>query len=278
MKFVGHTMGTPNATVAEAIKLYGDAGLDAMEIVAQDGTKFWIDAPESVIKEVMAAAEAAKLDGKLPDGILTLTPYFWHINNSDPQVRREHIEGLKRAILLAKKMGASFVRSYGGTDNAGGTMEENWNRAVEALKEVAPLAEENGIVVVIENHPGTMIRTGEATRKMVDEVGSAYVQALYDPANVMHDTDEPWEHTYEVQRGTIAYVHVKDYYMEGETRKACPVGKGIVPWDKIMAKLQEDGYDGYCSFEYEKKWYPDQLDDAEIGVPECIRYIQSVMK
>lgn len=277
MKFVGHTMGTPNQTVAEAIKLYGDAGLDAIEIVAQEGGKFWVDAPEELVQEIMDAVAAANAEGKLMDGVITLTPYYWFINNSDEQVRREHIEGLKRAILLAKRMGAKFVRSYGGTDNAGGTMEENWVRAVDALKEVAPVAEENDICVIVENHPGTMTRTGKSTADLVKEVGSSHVKALYDPANVMHDTDEPWEDTYEVQRGIIAYVHVKDYYMEGETRKACSVGKGIVPWADIMAKLKADNYDGYCSFEYEKRWYPDQLEDAEIGVPECIKYIQSVM-
>ena len=277
MKFVGHTMGTPNQSVAEAFRLYADAGLDAIEIVAQEGGKFWIDAPQELVDEVMNAAAQVKAEGKLTDGVITLTPYYWHINHSDPKVRQDNIEGLKRAILMAKAMGAKFVRSYGGVDNAGGTMEENWDRAVDALKQVAPLAEENDIIVLVENHPGTMTRTGEDTAKLLREVGSTHVLALYDPANVMHDTKEPWEYTYDVQRGLIGYVHVKDFFMEGTTRKACSVGKGIVPWDKIMAKLKADGYEGYCSFEYEKRWYPDQLEDAEIGVPECINYLNSVM-
>ena len=269
MKFVGHTMGTPEQTVAEAIKLYSDVKLDAIEIACQEGGAFWVGAPEEQVKEIV---DASKL---LPYGVITLTPYFWFINNSDDKVREENIQGVKDAILLAKKMGAKYVRSYGGTDNAGGTEEENWKRAVEALKEIAPVAEKNDIMVIIENHPGTMTRTGEATYNMVNEIASSHVRALYDPANVMHDTDEDWEYTYDVQKDIIAYVHCKDYYMEGETRKACAVGKGIVPWDKIMKKLS--GYDGFVSFEYEKRWYPDQLEDAEIGVPKCIDYLKSVL-
>ncbi len=271
MKFVGHTMGTPELDVCRAIDLYSSIGMDAIEIVAQEGGTFWIDAPDELIEQVMEAAR------KLPDGVVTLTPYYWHINNSDEQVRRENIEGMKRAIQLAKRMGAKFVRAYGGTDNAGGTMEENWIRAVDALKEIAPAAEACGITVVVENHPGTMTRTGEATARLIAEVGSPNVRALYDPANVLYDTSEPWEHTFDVQKDIIAYVHVKDFFMEGENRKACAVGQGIVPWDKIVKKLEEIGYDGYCSFEYEKRWYPDQLEDAETGVPACVRYIQRVM-
>lgn len=271
MKFVGHTMGTPDQTVAEAIGLYAEAGLDAIEIVSQDGGKFWIDAPEELVQEVMNASQ------KLPDGVITLTPYYWHINNADETIRRENIECMKRAVQLAKRMGAKFVRAYGGTDNAGGTMEENWDRAREALKEIAPVAEANDIIVIVENHPGTMTRTGEATAKLLKEVGSTHVKALYDPANVMHDTQEAWEYTFETQKDVIAYVHCKDYYMEGQERRACSVGKGIVPWDQIMKKLQDMGYDGYVSFEYEKRWYPDQLEDAKIGVPECAAYIKSVL-
>lgn len=272
MKFVGHTMGTPNLTVAEAIKLYADSGLDAIEIVSQEGGKFWIDAPEELIQEVIHASL------RLPDRVITLTPYYWDINNADEKIRSDQIEGMKRAVKLAKRMGAKYVRAYGGKDTAGGSEEENWNRCVLALKEIASVAEANDIIVVVENHPGTMTRTGKATAKMIHEVGSPCVRALYDPANVMHDTDEDWEVTFEVQKDIIAYVHCKDYYMEGTERKACPVGKGIVPWDRIMKKLGENGYDGYVSFEYEKRWYPDQLEDAEIGVPECMEYIRKVIQ
>ena len=269
MKFVGHTMGTPGMSVKDAIALYSSVNLDAIEVAAQEGQAFWIDAPEELVKEVMEAS------GQLPNGIVTLTPYYWHINSADEKLRMENIEGVKRAVALAKRMGAKFVRSYGGVDNAGGTMEENWARAVEALKEIAPVAEANNITVLVENHPGTMTRTGQQTYNLINEVASSHVRALYDPANVLYDTDEPWETTYEVQKDIIAYVHCKDFFIESGTRKACVVGKGIVPWEKIMKKLND--YEGFCAFEYEKRWYPDQLPDAEIGVPQCIAYLKSVL-
>lgn len=269
MKFVGHMMGTPDKTVKEAIALYHSIGMDGIEVVAQEGQAFSIDAPESLITEVMQSSML------LPDGVVTLTPYFWKINSADEKVRAENIDGVKRAVLLASRMGARFVRSYSGVEDAGGTPEENWKRAVEALREIAPVAEKNGVTVLVENHPGTMTRTGEATYQLIDAVGSSRVRALYDPANVLHDTDEPWETTYAAQKDVIAYVHCKDFFMVGGERKACPVGKGIVPWDRIMKKLA--GYEGYVSFEYEKRWYPDQLPDAEIGIPQCVAYLKSLL-
>ena len=128
---------------------------------------------------------------------------------------------------------------------------------------------------MVENHPGTVTRTGENTYKLINEAGFDSVKALYDPANVLHDTEEDWKDTFEVQKDIIGYVHVKDYYMEGTERKACVAGKGIVPWSQIMKLLS--GYRGYLSFEYEKRWYPDQLPDAETGVKECVDYIKSLL-
>ena len=80
MKFVGHTMGTPNLTVAEAIKLYQTIGLDGIEIVAQEGGAFSIDDSADKIETILSEAK------KLPDGVVTLTPYYWDINNIDPKI------------------------------------------------------------------------------------------------------------------------------------------------------------------------------------------------
>ena len=269
MKFVGHTMATPHIAVPEAIELFRTVGLDGIEIVAQDGGAFSVHDSEEKVKEVMHAAK------KLSDGIVTLTPYYWDINNINPHIAEAEIAGMKKAIDLAACMGAQFVRAYGGKEEAGGTQEENWKHAVEALKEIGAYASKTHVTVLVENHPGTVTRTGESTYNLINAVGSDSIKALYDPANVMHDTDEDGEKTYEVQKDIIGYVHVKDYFMEGTERKACVVGKGIVPWDKIMKKLS--GYNGYLSFEYEKRWYPDQLPDADIGVKLCADYIKTLL-
>ena len=39
MKIAGHTMGTPEYTIPEAIKLFHDINLDGIEIVVQDNYK-----------------------------------------------------------------------------------------------------------------------------------------------------------------------------------------------------------------------------------------------
>jgi len=252
--------------IAEAIALFARLGLDGIELVAQEGTPFNIDLPESEIDRIMEASRKNSLP------ITTLTPYFWLINSADEKERRANIDGLIRAVRLAKRMGASFVRSYGGKDTAGGTEEEKFERSVLALQEAGKVAEENGITIIVENHPGTITRTGTATAALVKAVGLESVRALYDPCNVLNDTNEDWLTTLEVQQGLIGYIHCKDYRINDGKRFACVVGEGVVPWLEIMRRVGRQDYN--ISFEYEKRWYPDQIEDAVTGLPKCIAYIK----
>ena len=190
MRFIGHTMAVPGMDTAKAIDLFASLGLDGIELVAQENTPFSIDLPKEEIARIMEASRRCRLP------VVTLTPYFWAINSADPDERRMNIDGLIRAIHLARRMGATFVRAYGGKEEAGGTPEENFERSVAALKEAGKIAEAEGVTLIVENHPGTMTRTGVNTRRMIDAVGMQSVRALYDPCNVLNDTSEDWLTTY----------------------------------------------------------------------------------
>jgi len=270
MQFIGHTMATPGRTVYESIDLFRALGLDGMELVCRPGTDF-----DSGIDNARAVrmADYAGYNG-LP--IVTLTPYAWDINHPDPAAAAAACRELRRAVELADLMRARFVRAYGGREQTGDP-QGAFERAAAALRTVGTAAAEKGVTLIVENHPGTITRTGAATRRLVDAVGLANVRALYDPANVLHDTDEPWETTFAVQRDVIAYVHAKDFDRHQGKRRARPVGAGVVPWREIMARLAAAGYDGPVAFEYEKQWYPEDLDDAETGLPACLRFLRTAL-
>ena len=209
--------------------------------------------------------------------MVTLTPYAWDINSADVDVAAAQIEELKRAVDLAVRMGGRFVRAYGGRAGEPPEYEALFQRSAKALKEAGAYADAKGITILVENHPGTATRTGKATAQLVEQVGLAAVRALYDPGNVLHDTDEDWEITLEVQKDLIAYVHVKDFLIRDGERHACNVGEGIVPWREILPRLVEMGYDGPLCFEYEKKWHPEDLTDAEDGMARSLEFVKGVL-
>lgn len=58
-KIAGHTMGTPEYTVMEALDLFHQIGLDGAEIVIQDGYKSGLPmiCSEETLKQVKCCAE-----------------------------------------------------------------------------------------------------------------------------------------------------------------------------------------------------------------------------
>ena len=56
------------------------------------------------------------------------------------------------------------------------------------------------------------------------------------------------------------------------------VGEGVVPWPEILSKVKEQGYDGWLSLEYERRWHPDDIPDASIGMKKSLEYLKSIME
>ena len=102
----GHTMGTPEYTVEEAMELFAGIGLDGIEIVVQDdfrcGTPNHVD--EVYLQKIKDAAKHSNIR------IICLTPYYCRFNDLDDAVRGTDIEGVKKAIGYAVFLGVEFVR------------------------------------------------------------------------------------------------------------------------------------------------------------------------
>jgi L-ribulose-5-phosphate 3-epimerase len=56
------------------------------------------------------------------------------------------------------------------------------------------------------------------------------------------------------------------------------VGEGILPWREMIAELKRTGYDGWLSIEYERRWYPDLLPPAEIGMKTGADLVRRILK
>ncbi len=273
-------MAVPEMGIMDAMDLFRDLGMDGIEVVSRTleecGSKhgescgeariFSFDWREAEVKHVLEHAEAIKLP------IVTLTQYQKNINIPDPTERMLVLEKIRQHIHFAHKIGASNVRLYAGSDSFG---PESRSLLVQSLRDLGGMASEMGVILLVENHPGTLAITGRQTAEIVSEVECPSVRILYDPANILCHSNEDWEESLELQQKMIAYVHVKDFRMEDGRRKACPPGEGDVPWTKIMRKLVGMGYDGDLSYEYEKKWFPDQLPDSRIGLGRGLAFIKA---
>lgn len=289
MRIAAHTMGTPELTSHEAIDLFSTMGYDGIEFVVQEGFPCgpfvdWSDSDRRALR-------LHCLDASLR--VACLAPYVTDINSLDEETGEAQLRLLRECVALARDLDAPTVRLFGGRQ----VPREEWERsagiAAERLRSVAGLCRETGVKIAVENHYGTIASTAAETAALVRAVGAPEIGVLYDQANITHVRAESWRDAIRAQGGHILHVHAKDMvFVDGvgeedfsrvtnvpkEKRavRAVLLGEGVIPWPEMVPALKEAGYSGYLSVEYTRKWYPEDLPAAEIGMKHCLRYLRSL--
>jgi L-ribulose-5-phosphate 3-epimerase len=290
MRIAGHTLGTPEQTVPEALALFAAAGLDAAEVIYQDGYRSGLP-----LRDRRSAEQARRTSQDLGLPIVGITPYTTAINSLGDRDWRAAIDEFRGAIEIAQLLGADRLRVYAGSwqpdqpDHAA-----HWNQLVTALSTLAPEASAAGIRLCIENHFGTMTQTAAQTARLVREVNHSAVRVLYDQANLTFTHDEPYEEALRIQGDLIGHVHVKDLvftdpdatFQASETARVAEseravrsriVGEGVMPWPAILSALSAIGYDDVLTLEYEYRWHPQDLPAPEVGFARSVAALRALL-
>ncbi len=291
MKIAGHTMGTPEYTVTEAIKLFHDIGIDGAEIVVQDGYCSGISSA-CTPEELDMVKKAAEENGIEISG---LTPYNSYFNDLNDELRQKEIDDILKVIDACQVLDAHYIRIYGGNLQAGDTdhLPERRARLVEAMRFLGDKAAEKDVTLVIENHFNTMCVSARESAEMIKEINHPNVRILYDQANLSFTGKEDYQQAIAIQQDYVAYMHVKDLvFKEGvaftsdevshpdESKRNVYtriIGEGVVPWPEILRSVREHGYDGWLSMEYERRWHPDDIPDASIGMKKGADYLKTLL-
>lgn len=150
------------------------------------------------------AAAAGELRPLLEDHGIHVSQYVGinaHLSATDPERRADGVARIRSAIPAAKALDATMMQSGVGTNAIGATgagnqhhhytpHPDNYSRAardglVAALREVARIVEDEGMVFSMECHQLTTMRSAEVIRDVLDEVDSPAVVANFDPVNLL---------------------------------------------------------------------------------------------
>ena len=290
MRLAGHTLGTPEQTVPEALALFAAAGLDAAEVIYQDDYRSGLP-----LRDRRTAEQARRASDDTGVPIVGLTPYTTGINALDEGEWRTAVDEFRGAIEIAQVVGANRLRVYAGSWHPGDQDHAaHWGRLVEALRTLAPVASAAGVRLCVENHFGTMTQSAAETARLVREVGHDAVRVLYDQANLTFAHDEPYDEALRLQGDLVGHVHVKDLvftdpdapFRATETARVSAsertvrsrvVGDGVVPWTDILSSLATLGYDDVLSLEYEYRWHPADLPEPAVGFARSAAVLRGIL-
>jgi sugar phosphate isomerase/epimerase len=156
---------------------------------------------------------------------------------------------LRKSFDIARLFGTRKIRvfSYWRVQDP----ERAYPLIVPRLKKAAALAEQNKMILVLENEPSCNVATGQELGRMLRGINSPALFANWDPANCVNLKEVPYPDGYNQVRGLFRHMHVKDLAPDPKTGRLhyVPVGKGVVDYTGQFRALIKDGYDGTISLE-----------------------------
>jgi len=226
----------------EVLELCVDAGYDAVELVFGEGKDPDVNMSDDEIRGVRKQCDQA--------GIEIGSTIGWYADrgcflSSSVTEREQGKKCLRRSIQIANLLGVDAVLLHPGQLTADATYQEAWDWMLGEMKEIAPLAEEKGVTVGIENVWNKFLLSSKEMADFVDAVGSPRVGTYLDTANMMlYGFPEHWI------RGLgsrISRVHFKDFVRRDKS--FVPLMDGDTEWATVMKDLRDIGYDAYVIHE-----------------------------
>lgn len=229
--------------VEEMLQIAKDEGYDAFEPALGPTGPLTM---RSTDRDFMAVKEAAQRIGIRLTALASNLSWRVSPTANDPMVREQAYLNAVRQLQAAQILGVDailFVPGLVGPEGDGIVdYADAWERAVDALRRLAPVAKECGVVIGVENVWNNLLLSPKDMVSLLDEVGSEWVQCYLDVGNVIRTGwAESWVR---MLAGRIVRVHVKDYRRaDGTINGFCPMLEGDVNYPAVIAELRKAGYD-----------------------------------
>lgn len=226
-----------------AVELAVKYELDGIEI-----RSVWEKGPHELNK-----ADILKMKEILSDTgleVCGISSPFFKCNIDDEQEIIEHMEILKKSMELAHHFHTKYVRGF--TFWSKGNFESAFSKIVSKFDEPVALLKQENIILALEFDPSVYATNAQKVVKVLKEIDSAYVKALWDPGNDIYDPEGevPYPDGYQIIQPYMVHMHLKDAIKDPDGKvRGVPIGEGQVNYKGQFHALSEDGYDGYVVLE-----------------------------
>lgn len=167
--------------------------------------------------------------------------------HADEAVRASSIQYIKDCITMVKELDGhemTIVPSEVGKVQAMDTPEQEWQWAVEGLREIYPHAEAAGVRMALEplnRFETNFLNRADQAVLLAEEVGPNCGVCI----DTFHLNIEEAD-MYEAIRNSAD--RLVDFHVADNNRMAC--GMGALDWPRIVQTLKEVGYDGALTVEF----------------------------
>lgn len=243
-----------------------------------EGIELTVEA-EGEITPASAAADMARwvdLAGEIGLELRTLaTGLGWSLPaiGPDPEVTAQGRDLVKKCLELGQALGAETILVVPGAVTPDYPYDRAYDDCVEVFSDLADYAEDAGVYIGLEYVWNKFLLSPLEFAGIIDEIGEDYVQAYFDVGNVI-PTGFP-DQWIRILGDRIKAIHFKDFRESigtGTFDGFVDLLEGDVPWTRVMAALDEIGYDGPVTAEMMPPYahYPERLIEATSNAMDAI--------
>jgi sugar phosphate isomerase/epimerase len=243
-----NTNGLAHHRLLDAIELLADAGYQSVAITLDAAVVDPFQEPGALAREVAlvrAALDRRGLRRVIETGArYLLNPRKKHdptLLDPDPGRRAVRLDFLRRAIDIAKAIGADAVSLWSGRPPSPLEDGAAMDRLVRSLRRVIDHAETAGMPLGFEPEPGMFIETLKRFAELDERIGHPLFQLTLDlgHAHCMDEGDIPgllWK-----WRSRIVNIHIED--MVQGVHEHLMFGAGTMDFPPIFQALHESAFD-----------------------------------
>jgi len=261
-KWTFSSLGCPELDLDAIIGLACRMGLNALELRTVDNR---VDLPE-LFNEQYGSPE--KLKNHLDEAgieVLALDTSLKLVGNSEED-RRSFLD----FIPLAEALETPWLRIFDGGSFSPELSDEDREAALDTLGWWRAEKKKGGwkTDVMVETHD--CLTASSALCALQD--------ALEEPVPILWDSHHTWKkggeaphETWQKIRDNVVHVHIKDSISKPSARHPMTyvqLGEGEFALEETIDFLVRDGFEGYISLEWERKWHP-YLDPVETALKKA---------
>lgn len=174
-------------------------------------------------------------------------------------------------LELAAELDGPMIRLFGGAPD-GEAWSATMGRTAERVAALAELGRSLGVTVGVETHDS--FATGEVLADVLSDAPKD-VGIIWDTLNPIVAGESP-DRTFPAVADRVVHVHIKDGAVPPDLEANRLLGDGRVPVGTIIEMLAAQGYDGWLSVEWEKRWQP-AIPDADVALPRYAEGLRALL-
>ncbi|MCZ2146563.1 MAG: sugar phosphate isomerase/epimerase [Bryobacterales bacterium] len=295
-------------TLDQVIDKIKSIGITTVEL----GTGNYPTDPHCKLSMLESKSALKEFKQKLDDNGISISALSCHGEplHPDADLAKKNQEVNRKTILLAEKLGVPVVIDFSGCPGDSDKAKyPNWvtspwpphyqellkwqweKKAIPYWSKRARFAEDHGVKIAIEMHPGFIVYNPETMLKLRAACGPA-IGCNYDPSHMFWQAVDPIA-AIRVLGDSIFHVHAKDtqiysgnlpktgvldmkLYTDEKNRawifRTCGYGHGAEWWKEFVSTLRMYGYDYVLSIEHE-----DSLMSPDEGLTKAAKFLQEVV-